>query len=679
IEDMLRAAQASLTRAGESSSSASRRMDEAASRARDQNAGSREQNTPGNAAQPNRREPGQPGSTAPEQSGTQNQSGDQSGQSGQQGQAGQTGQAGESGQVGEQSPSNAQPQEQGEQGAERAADDPDEAGPRDQVPMDPDEAQAVEQEQQDVRDELLDLVEMLDRGEDTFVVRRKLENLAQAQAQLRDETARAAAQTTGRSADELTARERSEMERIVARQQELAQQMNELVEEMQAREEALRDADPAAAAGMAQAAARAQQQQTGQTMEQAAQEASQNQMTNAGQQQDQALRDLEQMQDDIEAGNRQRQEILQRMIASVIESIEGLIKVQEAELTALDQAAQTADYTGRDAAMIELSRNTLAVIDLLAAGGAEMSNITANVDRAYDAQVRAITALRREFLDEDAVRTHEEGSLEMLRRALDDAQAMAEQMQQDEMRRRFEELQRAYRDILEQQIALINETEPFAELDELSRRDRVQVRKLSDRQDANRLALEAVRQSTEEIAEARLFDYAHDRVNALMDQATVSLSEAEPARALNAERLAARLLQSIIEALQDQQDEDRPFDEGGGAAAGGGGGGGPGGDEPLIPPMKELLLLKQMQITIGEATIEAEEQGGDQSLAETLGDDQQQLFELAQDLLERMAQPAAPPGGFDLDEVDDPNLPPEPEGGAPDGNDASAPVEVPQS
>ncbi len=699
IEDMLRSAQASLARAGEASSSASRRLDEAAADARrGPSAGqqeSGEQGQQGDSLQSGEQgqqgdssrsgEQGQQGDSS--QSGEQGQQGDSS-QSGEQGQQGDSSQSGEQGQQGDSSQSGEQGQQgdssqSGEQGQQGDSSQTGERGQRDgeapgtEVPIEEGEAQAIDQEQQDVRDELLDLVELLDRGEDSFVVRRKLENIAQAQEALREQTAQAAAQTAGRSVDELTPRERSEMERIVERQRELAQQMQDLVDEMQTREEALREADPAAAAGMAQAAARAQQQQTAQTMEQAAQEATENQMTNAGQQQEQAMRDLEQMMEDIEAGNRQRQEILQRMLASVLESIKGLIRVQKQELAALDEAEARGDFAGRDAAMIALSQNTLGVIDLVDAGGPELAPVSANVDRAYDAQVRAITALRKATVDVEAVRTHERGSLEMLERALEQGEEIQRQMQAEEQQRRFAELQQRYRDLLEQQIAIINETDPFAQLEQLSRRDRVQVRKLADRQDEVRLSMEEIRESTEEIRDAGIFDYAHDRADALMQQATTSLSEAEPASAAIKERLAARMIQSIIEALDDPEQEEDPFDQGQGNQAGGGAGGGSG-EQPLIPPIKELMLLRQIQVTLSDATIEVENAGGDAALVDEIGEGQQKLFELAEDLLRRInEQPGGGmPGNFDLDDVGEPTD--SPDDGSGGSDDASGSTEDPQ-
>src|SRR5690606_23604705 len=107
-------------------------------------------------------------------------------------------------------------------------------------------ARAVEEAQEDVRDSLGDLIELLDQGEDIWAVKRAVERLLAEQQALQQRTQQAGERTTGKSDEQLTPQERQELERLAAEQQSLAQKAAQALEEMRSREQEMRESDPAA-------------------------------------------------------------------------------------------------------------------------------------------------------------------------------------------------------------------------------------------------------------------------------------------------------------------------------------------------------------------------------------------------------------------------------------------------
>ncbi|MEZ6211694.1 MAG: hypothetical protein R3B46_10680 [Phycisphaerales bacterium] len=532
-----------------------------------------------------------------------------------------------------------------EQGAEG------EQGEADESELDESEQRQVEEAQERVETELERLVSMLDRGEDSWLVRNSLERMAREQQSLREQAEAAAMSTAGKSLEELDQRERSELERIVEKQEELARKLEELIENIRSREQEMREIDPASAQGMSQAADRAEREQVAQQMQQAAQQASQNQMTNATQRQQQAQDALEEMLEDLDRGEQARQEVLRRTLQSVMDSIKGLIQSQEDNLAALAAAAARTSFTDLDRGMIELNRNTLGVVDLARAEGETLAVVVNHLNNAGEAQEQAIGFLRAAAVDVEETAAAENRSLERLNEALKEAERLAEQMDNAEQERKKRELQKSYREALELQVGVRGDTAPLAALDEIGRRERVMVRRLAEPQQAVRARMDEIVAQIAELADAKVFQFAHDRAVKYMERSSADLEEAEAKSSLAAQDRAISALQAIIESLKDDQpDSDFANQE----QQGGGGSGGSQGQQPLIPPTKELKLLRALQSEALSMTMEA----GDDGTTDTLKDAasfQRELADIGTDLLGRMQQAGpAQPVPISGDETDSP-------------------------
>ena len=526
----------------------------------------------------------------------------------------------------------------------------------------PEEAAAVRERQEQVREALARVAEMLDRGEDAWVIQNTLNRLLRDQQALRDATAQAGAASAGQRPEDLSEAERREMERLAEEQRQLAERTEDAVRELRDRAAQLRQSDPAASAGLQQAAASAQEQQVAQQMREAAGATEQNQAARAGQAQDEAIEALEEVLEQLEAGERERQQVLRRLLASTIESIEQLIRQQEDELAALDRAeGDQAALVGLDRGMIRLNQNTLGVVDVLRTGGQELAPVLSVVSRAGDAQTVAIRALRNVDVNVTDAREAEQQSLDLLRNAAERAREIEEQLAQQEQDRKEQELKSAYGAMLRKVTALAETTAEFALADRLTRRDRAQLRELAGEHDAMVEELDDLKTTITELSQAAVFSHAHDRARGLAERGADALRESDPTRALISQRAMAQLLRNLIDALADPLPEDDPFSEG---PQGGGSGNGSGGAQELLPPAKELRLLRFMQIDLAMRTAEADALQGEARVeaVDEVAQEQGQLSSLGQGVIERLQ------GGGGGGQLPMPGGVPQPGGG--EGNEA---------
>ena len=545
------------------------------------------------------------------------------------------------------------------------------------------EAERVAGAQERAREDLERVVELLDRGEDSWVVRNALGRMLREQRELRERTARLGQRTAGRSAEELGEEERREQEEIAGEQDELAEELDRLVQEMREREESLSRSDPMSAMGMREAAQRAERQRTSERMREAAERAQQNRMADAQQGQEQAEEALEEMLEDLDAGERNRDEALRRLLSSLIESIGLLIRTQSDELVRLDEAERAGDdLASLDAPMIALNLNTLGVADQARAGGADLVPVVGSLSRAAAAQGSALAAMRRPDPEADAVRRHELRSLDLLREAERLAEQTDDRLEQQEQERKKRELKRAYREALTAQVELRDEAAVFAEAERLDRRDRVRVRGLAARQAEIRDTLREILSQTEGLAAAAVYAHAHGRLDGLCEEAVGSLTAAAPAAAVRRQATIIALLRSVLESLEDPEDENDEFGEQAGGG-GGGGGSGAGAENPLVTMLGELRLLRSMQTIVAQETSGADVLDGGllERALDDLASQQRELADIAGDLITRLQETPAPedvlpraerPEPTEPGEGDTP-LPPEPEPGPdPDDNDDGA-------
>lgn len=491
--------------------------------------------------------------------------------------------------------------------------------------------------QERVQEALTQLANMLDRGQDSWGVRRALERLIAEQRQLAAQTSAAGGQTRGQEPSKLTPQQRDDLSRLSSRQQELSQRATAVTEALEQRAEQLKPSDAGQAQAMEAAAKRSRESRVADTQQNAAQQIEQNQTERAGQLQDEAAQSLEKMLSELDKSEQRRDEALRRLLADLKESIGRLIHDQESELARLGEAIEGKATPPLDRPMITLHQNTLGVAVKAREESREAARIADLLDSAGVSQSAAIVSIRLPDLAEaDA---SERVSLQRLREALDEAQRLDDDAADCDAQRKRAELLKAYQEALELEAAIIGETAPLLDR-ELSRRDRADARALGDRQEELRATLARLREQTSELSESGLFDYAHTRIDQAASRAAQVLREGRATPCVGRDQQTiARVLRSLLEALrqeQDPRDQFRDAEEGGG----GGGGGGQGGNG-LIPPIAELKLLRMMQEEAISRTRDLGEQP-DLNLLDEIARLQRELSLKGDELMQRMSPSGGP-------------------------------------
>lgn len=503
--------------------------------------------------------------------------------------------------------------------------------------------EAAQKAQAQTQDALTQLATMLDRGQDSWGVRRALERLIAEQRQLASQTTAAGGQTRGQQPSQLTPQQRDDLSRLSTRQQDLAQRAAAVTEALEQRAEQLKQADAGQAQAMEAAAKRARENRVADTQQDAARQIEQNQTERASQLQEEAAQSLEQMMSELDRSEQRRDEALRRLLADLKESIGRLIREQESELSRLGEAIDGKATPPLDRPMIALHQNTLGVASKAREESREAARIAELLDSAGVSQAAAIVSLRLPDLPEaDA---SERQSLQRLREALDEAQRLDDDAADRDAQRKRAELLKAYQEALELQAAIIGETAPLLER-ELSRKDRADARALGDRQDDLRASMTRLREQTSELSESGLFDFAHTRLDHAAARAASVLREGRATAGVGRDQqTVARLLRSLLEALrqdQPQKDQFRDAEEGGGGEGGGGGQSGNG----LIPPIAELKLLRMMQ---EEAIVRTRDLGErpDAGQIDEIANLQRELSRRGDELMQRMTPNAPRPGAED--------------------------------
>ncbi len=502
-------------------------------------------------------------------------------------------------------------------------------------------ADALEREQdqqaadrmEDVRDELGEAISMLDRGQDTWLARRAIEELRSQVQSLLDDTNQLNAQTGGKSLDQLSPDERSMLQKILDKQRRVAQDARQTIDDLDEQANALDENNPTGAQGIRDAATQGRNSGVEEQLDQAANEIAENQTSSAAATQQQVLEELDKMLEQIEQAQKNRDSALRRKLASFMESIKAIIEDQKHELNRLDQ-----DQPGLDEPLIALRNNTLSIRDEADAAFPETQTIADSLTRATESQGQAIAALRNDPADPATARQSELAAITHLQAALDEAQRQDEQAADRQAQKLRDELRSKYQEALKEQSRITTETQPMIGQD-LTRRQRALARALGGQEDALRQQLAAMLNDTEELSDAPIFTLAHDQIDLFLQSISDSLNERtlDPMIVLDQQSVAI-ILTALIEVLgESQQQQSDDFEDG--QAGGGGGQGGGGGNEPVIPPIAQLQLLKTLQqLTATQTRAISESDAPDPQRIRQIGQLQRDLAEKGQKLIEDMNQ-----------------------------------------
>jgi len=506
----------------------------------------------------------------------------------------------------------------------------------------------AQNQQADAQKALEQAADALDRGQDAWATKREVERLLEDQKDLREATEKTAAETRGKETNELSQKERAEIDQNAQKQDDLAQRAEDAIRKMQEKAEQIRENNPSAAGALNEAAAKGQRQELQKKMEQAAKDMKQNKQQNAGQQQQAAEKTMEEMLAEMNDAQKNRDETLARELASIIQSLDALIKRQVAEIATLTNAMESANLTGRDESQIKIRSAALGVAEQAKAAGREARETADIIGAATDAMGNAVGHLRAVPTKAADAVTSEQEALAKLREAREKAEKAKQAAEQRENARKKAELKKAYKELLDEQVALKQQATELEAM-EPGRKRNAAARELAPLQDEIRRKASDLASKTTEIGESEMFSMAHARLDEVMATAAERLTAGEVgARVTGRQAAAARVLEALLDALADDKQKDDEFREQQQDQPGGDSGGQQ--NKPqLIPPVADLKLLRRMQAEALQLTREAE--GSDAAAkAEAAGDAgkvQGELAKRAEALLKKLMERGGGGGGVE--------------------------------
>lgn len=503
---------------------------------------------------------------------------------------------------------------------------------------------SLEESQTRTEDRLDELVRMLERGRDGWAVRRALERIVTEQRQLADQTAAASRELQGRAANELSPAEREDLNRRAQKQTELSQRTRAMIDNMEEQARAMEQADPGLSSSMKSAAQTGRREQISQLQEQAAKRIQENKTGGAQEDQRAATRNLEKMLSELDRAQQRRDEALRRIAAELQESLERLRDMQATELDRLADRVRTGSDVKLDVGMIAVNRATVDAIaksESMSDSGA-VPELLRSASLAQEAAVTLLRMAQPDFGEADA---NERRSLARVNEAIEELNKIDEDAREREEQRSREELAKVYAEALERQIALNVQVEPLIGKTP-GRRERASLMQSGVEQENLRAMLEEQRTKTDGLEDAKVFSYAHDRLNEAMSAAATMLQGADPSMSLKRRQAtAARVLGSLVQALRNDPKKDDGLRENE-SGDDSGGGGGASAKSGLLPPGTELKLLRMMQQEAMERTRAlAEDPAADQAELQSVATLQTDLHQRAAELLESLSPPqdAEPP------------------------------------
>lgn len=456
---------------------------------------------------------------------------------------------------------------------------------------------------------LKELANLLDQGGDAWALQVALKGARAQQENIARDTRELLPQTMGRDPQDLDPQLKKELDDIAERQGKLNEEVADLLDKMRQTAGKLakqgdQPEDAAAAQALAEAVAKAMQENLEAGMKDAQEQTKSNQLSKASSQQSDAARTMSKMLDELGKQREQLSEVLKRQMRELAQAIQALIEREQALVTQI-HPLESPQVTTLAADALTIRTATMAAQEL-AAGEEKTAAVAPALGKAIEAQATGVQALRA-ARKAPAVAAHEEAvaQLQEALRLLEEAQKK-EDGDEGEKEERAKRAQR-YAALADRQEKLLAELTPLSQKEEpLDRRDRLSIRKMQPEQTAIRDDAAAL---GEEAGDTIVFVQSHKHIDAAAARSTDALgrSEATPVTLSDA-RQVALLLRSMADALK-KDTREAPFDRPEGESPEGDGGGG--GEPPdAIPPAAEVKLLKAMQQSLYDRTRSLHDQVG---------------------------------------------------------------------
>ena len=512
------------------------------------------------------------------------------------------------------------------------------------------DAKQAAERQDEVRAELEDLVGLLDRDEDAWAARRRLEGLTNRIRQLARETQQAAQRSNGESREQMSPDARAEIDALAERQASAAEEAEKTLSEMKERAKALEESDAQQARALDAAAKAAEDGRVREEMEQASKDSAQNKLEQSKAAQERALEALQKAAQELEQDRKVRAKELARMLEDLVEAIKRLIAETEgrrAELAGVPGGAGEPESRLRDpiAALFGvLSQNTRGVAADARARSREAARPARSLDSAATSLAAVAATLRaRDFAREDAVAAAD-AALKHLDEALKLAEEASDRAEERAAEEKREELLQKYREFLEREVTLRDAAKKIIPESgkAIGRRELVESRRLGSAQEELREAVRRLLDAEEEVKGSDALADMHDVIDESLSDSRASLNDGKPGAAVPPADDAIEALAAIVGARDEKDtpnDEDAFAEQQNSGSDQGAGGQSPSG---AVPPVAEVKLLRSMQDSLARRTRALDEAASSMTPVEraqrlgAIAARQQRILELGSKLAEKI-------------------------------------------
>lgn len=477
----------------------------------------------------------------------------------------------------------------------------------------------------------------------------KTRDLLDRQETLRSRTQELGQETLGKNVQELSPAESANLKRTQRLQEQLAADVEQLLDRMKQLQETPDTKDPAAAESIDAALRAASARDVVQNMKEAADALSSNRTAAASIEQKNAADAMRGMINALQEREARELAQLRKRLDKAEEQVAALLKEQQALKTATDEAgavnANNAAFETLSQEQHTLRRNTAAVgddlIDLMVAEAA-----TRLIREAEEPMGQAVQHLH-DANPIDASKVQSQAILS-LTEALDMLHELAQESAKEEMRRTLVQIREDLKRLAAAQRAvndgIVKVKTAIDAAGRIARTESREVTRLARDQGSVRELVDSLKPDFEQVA---VYHWALDRIARWMDTSRGQLDarkvDDELVETTNRiqnelERLIAAVTETESMPMDTEFIEQNSGD--------GQGGDGPSQQATSVPPVTELLVLKALQIDVLKRTEAVQQEitvsgSSEQRLRELkrIGDDQAELRKLTQAVTQRSRQP----------------------------------------
>ena len=527
-------------------------------------------------------------------------------------------------------------------------------------PMSEDRISSINELQKEVVAELSDLITLLDRNQDDWVVSRQLSDLIRSMEDVNRRTDDLGRDLVGRDPSDLTEEQRESIDQLSSEQRSLADESDDLSRSLREKSDLMAESQSRRSEALLDAASRAQRSELSEKMEESSRRIDENQMERASELQNRILETLQGMVADLEEDPATKADELARVLADLVRSIEVLVESNEQRLIEFARINDGPDTESESRVAIffdnteRLLRNTLDVglgARTDASGGQRISR---RILEAAADQESVMVRVRERPVKEVLIRDRMNDSLESLLEALEIARSERDSAQKKADDRRREEIRSDYLDLSELQALIYLESSDLLKgIEDIpTRRQTMRMRRLSVDQESIRRQLEDLLEKHPDLKNSLIVSGIHN----MIDEWSISVSERLSEgvinqRVLDQESMIMDSMVNLASTFDQDSNQSKTFERN--ESQGGQGEGGSGGDssdsepEALIPPLAELEMLRSLQEQVRTMTIKAQnERNTDPGSLEDIAVMQKRLHDLGTRLMEQlMDQDSTTSGG----------------------------------